>query len=265
MIKKKIPDIQSQIKEISDILLMNGGFLNNPGLYTGEFGLVLFFTRYARFTQNEMYSDYAYDLIEKIQKRIDLDTSINYIQGLTGIGSAFEYLVQNGFIEADIDEVLEDFDKRIFLAYNPQHLSVEEIIDVGCYALWRMSGNSIHKKMIRYTILPSIVNNMKTLGLSKDVVLFERITKTHDNSFTLEWHQLCQNVIPKGFWEQSNFYFTELFMENVFFDKENIHMGLQNGLAGCGISLLTKLDKDNSWISLLPYNFYTTNDESIPV
>ena len=95
----------SIIQKISDVLLMNGGFLSNPGLYTGEMGLVLFFTRYARYTQNDLYLDYAYGLMEKLQNRIHRDTSIDYKQGLSGIGSAIEYLVQNGFFEANTDEI----------------------------------------------------------------------------------------------------------------------------------------------------------------
>ena len=85
------------IQQISTVLLINGGFLNNSGLYTGEMDLVLFFSRFARFSQNDLYSDYAYGLIERIQRRIHRDTPINYKHGLTGIGSVIEYLVQNGF------------------------------------------------------------------------------------------------------------------------------------------------------------------------
>ena len=66
--------IQSYLQRISNILLLNGGFLNNPGLYSGEMGLALFFFRYAHFMQNKLYLDYSLDLIEKIQNRIHLET-----------------------------------------------------------------------------------------------------------------------------------------------------------------------------------------------
>jgi len=35
------------VRRISQILLINGGFMDNPGLFTGEMGLALFFFRYA--------------------------------------------------------------------------------------------------------------------------------------------------------------------------------------------------------------------------
>jgi hypothetical protein len=44
------------------------------------------------------------------------------IQGLTGIGSTIEYLVQSGYLNANTDDMLEEFDKRIFFTYNLSNL-----------------------------------------------------------------------------------------------------------------------------------------------
>ena len=46
-------DIKLLLQQISDVLITTGGFLINPGLYSGEMGLVLFFARYARYIQND--------------------------------------------------------------------------------------------------------------------------------------------------------------------------------------------------------------------
>ena len=241
---------------------MNGGFLSNPGLYTGEMGLILFFTHYARFTQNELYSDYADDLIEKMQNRIYLNTPINYKQGLTGIGATIEYLVQNSFIEGDTDEILEDFDKRIFFTYNLPNLPIDIIMDIGYYTIWRMSGNSLQKNMMRSTILPLILKTMRAQNMN-DAISFEKIVSEPDHLIIPEWNKLIQKIIPNGYWEQKNIYFSEQIANGELFDKSNIPLGLQNGLAGCGISLLTSLNGDDSWISLLPNSFYIINNESI--
>ena len=265
MIKHNVPDTQSIIQQISDILLINGGFLSNPGLYTGEMGLVLFVTRYAHFTQNELYYNYAHSLIEKIQNRIHNDTPLNYKQGLTGIGSVIEYLTQNGLLEADTDEVLEDFDKRIFFTYNISYLPADVIMDVGYYTIWRMSGNSSQGNKMRRTIVPSIIDAMKKLCMNKDIALFEKIFTLPDHSVMTEWYKLCLKIIPNGYWEQVEDYYSKQITNRDLFDKVNIHLGLQNGLAGCGISLLTRFDRDNSWISLFPNNFYTINNESISI
>ena len=52
--------------------------------------------------------------IEKIQNRIHQETPINYKHGLAGIGATIEYLVQEGYIEADTDDIPENIDDRLF-------------------------------------------------------------------------------------------------------------------------------------------------------
>ena len=59
--------INSYLQRISKILMINGGFLVNPGLFSGEMGVVVFFARYARLTQNELYLDYSSDLIKAMK------------------------------------------------------------------------------------------------------------------------------------------------------------------------------------------------------
>ena len=68
--------IKSHLQRISSTLLINGGFLDNPGLYAGETGLAVFFFRYAEFSQNGLYSDYGFDLLEKVQNRIHNETPV---------------------------------------------------------------------------------------------------------------------------------------------------------------------------------------------
>ena len=224
-------EIKLIVRKITDILLINGGFLNNSGLYTGEMGLVLFFSRYARFIQNDLYLDYAYGLIEKIQRKIHQYTPINYKHGLTGIGSAIEYLVQNGFFEADTDEILEDFDKRIYFTYNIPYLPVEDIIDIWFYIHWRLSGNSMQKDNIRQFILPQIEKAMH--HHSVDPMLIFSGQKTTLDGFIEKTYSHCLELIEKkDFW--------------------NKDIGFQNGLIGWGLSLLTELDGDDSWTSLIP-------------
>ena len=232
-----VQNIKLIVQQISDILLINGGFLDNPGLYTGEMGLVLFFLRYARYTQNDLYMDSAYNLMEKIQHRIHRDTPTNYKQGLAGIGAGIEYLVQNKFIEANTDEILEEMDKRIFFIYNLPYLPVEEIMDIGYYAGWRISGNSRHKDMIRQIILPQIEKLMYARSVNPSEI------------------QLNPKTMPAGFEKKTSDHCQKLIANNDFWNKD---MGFQDGLAGWGMSLLTELDGDNSWFLLLPNEINTT-------
>jgi hypothetical protein len=230
-------DIQSILQQISDVLLMNGGFLSNPGLYTGEMGLVLFLFRYSRFTQNKLYADYCFELIETFEKRIHQDTPIDYKEGLAGIGSAIEYLVQNGFIETNTDDILEDFDNQIFSIDNLPCLSIKEIKSVVYYAIWRISGNSSKKDAIRQTILPKIMICKEERWEKLSVPdLLHLIRKENPDSYSIK----------------TNDRLLEQIMENDPLLTKNIDLGIQNGLAGLGMTLITELDGNDSWCSLFP-------------
>lgn len=205
------------------------------------------------FTHNTLYKEYGFRLIEKIQNSIHHETPISYKQGLAGIGSTIEYLVQHGYIDADTDEILEDFDDRIFSVQNLFRLSMEEIKSKGYYANWRMSGNSAKKEMIRQTILPEIEKIM------------------HEKSMIYAWHKslytnnslYLKTATYKHWWEylsaKPNLSVSPLegkhTMGNFVLSEHTgspLHLGIHNGLTGLGLALLTELDGDASWISLFP-------------
>ena len=50
------------------------------------------------------------NLILTVFSRINTQTSIDYADGLSGMGCAIEYLYQNEFVEGDINEILSDLD-----------------------------------------------------------------------------------------------------------------------------------------------------------
>lgn len=259
--------IKSYLQRIVNKLLINGGFLGFPGLYNGEMGLVIFFTRYGRIMQNELYSDYSFDLIEKIQQRIDHETPLNYKYGLSGIGAAFEYLVQNDYFKADTDDILDDFDKRLFSSHHLHYLPIDEIMGIGYYALWRMSGNSSKKETVRQAILPQIVNVIEEWhqhnNSNSSTVTFFRQFMLPENSFTRQddrdvpaWLPIYRKYNPDDFKSKTEVYSLEKISISDYFMNKNVHLGFQNGLAGLGLSLLSALDGDYSWVSLFPNDIY---------
>ena len=102
------------LKQISEILIKQGISIADPGLLHGKMGVIIFFFHYARYTGNPSFEEYAMVLMDKIQEQILKQQDMDYANGLAGIGSAIEYLSQNNFIEANTNEILEDFDKRLF-------------------------------------------------------------------------------------------------------------------------------------------------------
>ncbi len=118
-------------------LLLNSGFIENTGLLNGKMGIAICFYHLAREYNNRIYENFAGDLIDEIYQEITVETPVDFENGLAGIGWGIEYLVQNGFIEADTNEVLEEFDYRIFeelIHYTPVEIDLfDGILGIGAY------------------------------------------------------------------------------------------------------------------------------------
>ena len=257
---------QLTLQKISNILMINGGFSENPGLYSGETGIALFFFHYGHFAQNEIYTEYGFEMIEKIQSIIHQQTPIDYRNGLSGIGSTIEYLVQNEYIEAETDEVLEDIDNRLFDVDNLNVLSLDELFDTGYYTLWRLLGNSLQKKAILRKFLPELVHSMEeqcnhlneaywTVTYLREIIETENILALQDQFAMRSPFRPCYTHYPYGFEINAYNHFMEQFKKG-YFDNDTFELGLQSGIAGFGMALMTELGDCDKWIALLP-NYYS--------
>lgn len=110
---KNIENTDETLQRIVPHILLNSSFVPDLGLFHGKMGIVLFFAHYARYTGNPIYDDFAGKLLDEIYEDITMDLPINLEYGLCGIGWGIEYLVQNGFMEGDTNDILADIDCRI--------------------------------------------------------------------------------------------------------------------------------------------------------
>lgn len=151
-------------QRIINTLLLNTSFIDNPGLIHGKMGISIFFFHFARQMKNQIYEDYAGELIDEIYEEITLNTPVDFENGLAGIGWGIEYLVQNKFIEADTDEVLEEFDNRVFkeLIYNtPKEIGLlNGIVGIGAYFLKRIQNPASNDEKI-----PTLTNKQTLIHL----------------------------------------------------------------------------------------------------
>ncbi len=108
----------SRQQRITNVLLLNASFIDNLGLMHGKMGIAIYFFHLARETKNQIYEDYAGELIDEIYDEISISTPLDFEGGLAGIGWGIEYLVQHGFIEGDTDEILESIDNQLRSAQN---------------------------------------------------------------------------------------------------------------------------------------------------
>jgi lantibiotic modifying enzyme len=138
--------IDNYLQRIANVLLINSSFINNIGLINGKTGISVFFYHYYEYTGNKIYEEYAGELIDEIYEEIHQSSPIDYADGLAGLGTGIAYLVKNGFIEADIDEVLADVDKQLqhhTFHHTPLGLDVcFGISGFGNYFVSRLSNHS---------------------------------------------------------------------------------------------------------------------------
>jgi hypothetical protein len=118
---------------------MNGSFTNNLGLFNGKMGIAIFMYKYARQIGNEIYEDYAGELIDEIFEEINTSTPVGFENGLTGVGWGIEYLVKNQFIEADTNEVLSEIDNVINKAMMQRSVLTVDDSDLFGYGLYYLS------------------------------------------------------------------------------------------------------------------------------
>ena len=131
----------NRLQRIANVLLLNASFLDNPGLLNGKMGIAIFFYHYSRYSKNKIYEDYAGELVDEIYEEINTSTPVNFENGLTGIGWGIEYLVKNGFVQADTDEALEEVDNIVYRnsLYRPFLLeSGKDMFGYGLYFLARL-------------------------------------------------------------------------------------------------------------------------------
>lgn len=137
--------VQSRLRRITNILMLNASFIDNIGLLNGKTGISIFFYEYGRYTGNKVYTDYASELIDEIyEEEIAVNTPMNFANGLTGIGWGIEYLVKHKFVDADTDEALADIDNAVYggILNNPLLLESEnDLFGYGHYCLSRLQGH----------------------------------------------------------------------------------------------------------------------------
>ena len=271
---------EQTLKYISETLLQHDIAVSNPGLLHGKTGVVVFLFHYARYTGNKSYEDYAMALMDSMQQQIQQQYTTNYAEGLAGIGVAIEYLAQNGFIEDNTNEALENFDRVMMSAtIFGDHTDVSlftGLSGLGRYLLFRVAGHcandnhigTLDNKMLLVhitDIFERMYPSLKKTDL-EDVLRFlyamnqtniypaktRRLIKLllSDSSSLFQDDIMCQHQVSiEAIYNSKYLKLLSDIQENIQVD---IIPGLYEGLAGIGLYLLEKLDKRHeTWRILL--------------
>ena len=75
MEQNKSINTAKQLRQIAEMLLLNGTLVDCPSLIHGKMGIAIFFFHYAQYTGNALFVDYAFDLIIEMQSQIHANSS----------------------------------------------------------------------------------------------------------------------------------------------------------------------------------------------
>lgn len=98
------------LKGYTERLIEKGKCFSDIGLWNGKMGIAIYLLHISRLSQNEKYESEASELIDAVYEQISFEKSFFFDSGLLGIGCGFEYIINNGFADADRDEILSEID-----------------------------------------------------------------------------------------------------------------------------------------------------------
>lgn len=94
-------------------IMANSLFMKEIGLFHGKIGIAIMLYKYGRTQNNSLYMEFADELIEQVCDDIHHDMPINIEHGLCGVAWGLIYLIENKFIQGDLDEILCEIDEKI--------------------------------------------------------------------------------------------------------------------------------------------------------
>lgn len=100
-------------------LFLSANFLENLGITNGKIGIALYFFSQYRQTRENLYEDFAFELLDEVDSTINDRTLVGFRYGLCGIGWGIEYLVRERYISVD-EDICARFEHRIhhYLLYD---------------------------------------------------------------------------------------------------------------------------------------------------
>jgi len=113
------------IRKLTDIILLNASTVSSSGLYNGKAGMALALFEAAKYLHDEKVEDRASLLLQ--ESLIIEKNDYSFENGLSGIGYVLLYLIENGFLDADFNEIFDKQFDRIIKSFadienNPSQL-----------------------------------------------------------------------------------------------------------------------------------------------
>lgn len=142
---KSITLLADNMDEVNEMLMQNAAGLDDPGLLNGKTGIALYFFYLAKETKNPDHQNFAEALLDEVYESIQNNpVSCGFGDGLAGIACAIGHLIQERFVDADVDDILSDADDKIYhYLYNSNSINFglsEGLIGYMIYVISRLEG-----------------------------------------------------------------------------------------------------------------------------
>ena len=214
-------NIKQKIDSIAECIynkIQNNQIGNDIGLYSGDFGILLFLFYYSRYSKKDKYisltEKFAEELFNTFPQKIRLHT---FCSGLSGIMYLIEFLRENGFIDMDISEVQSTFDEYLILRMRQDmqkhnHDFMHGALGVGLYFLKKGSNKKSILELIDFLYNTAEFDVQKKVCKWKSVISAEKniigynISLSHGISSIIIFlsHVIRSGIIEKKVMEMLN-------------------------------------------------------------
>lgn len=210
--KNKCAIFTKEEKILNHLILHANDVPNAIGLLDGKMGIALVLAHYARCSRKKKIEHAADFLVENVMNQLTKTVSIDFANGLSGIGWGIEYLIQNNYMKGCGADILQDLDERIMQVdvTRIKDWSLEKgLLGILHYVLYHLQG--ANKSELRVFDKPYLASWLSILKDNEDL------------------HKLLQ----KGLDKEKDFYKSDL---HIFIKQQSRvdtkKLSLGNGLAG---------------------------------
>ena len=210
--KNKCAIFTKEEKMLNHLILHANDVPNAIGLLDGKMGIALVLAHYARCSRKKKIEHAADFLVDNVMNQLTTTVSIDFANGLSGIGWGIEYLIQNNYMKGCGADILQDLDERIMQVdvTRIKDWSLEKgLLGILHYVLYHLQG--ANKSELRVFDKPYLASWLSILKDNEDL------------------HKLLQ----KGLDKEKDFYKSDL---HIFIKQQSRvdtkKLSLGNGLAG---------------------------------
>ncbi|QEM11386.1 lanthionine synthetase LanC family protein [Mucilaginibacter rubeus] len=173
---------------------------NDYSLYNGKTGLAMLYYMLHAASGDQVSLTKGKQLLDELSENIQNIKEFNFQNGLSGIGWAIEWLVQNKFIDANTDEILEDMDDELYrsvvYAKSGDASLAHGVIGKALYFYRRLCARNSSSSRYRYICIQEclvlLIDEIDELLFSDNAILYNGDTLLNDLQ---KMHQVGQALL----------------------------------------------------------------------